>query len=277
MRLSELITIYLAAAAPFGVIYFLRSLDNASTSRHALASVAAALGWPLTAALLFKSSRTLRRSGQDQGLSRDERRTELAKRALSNSLRRVEDLLLPAALPAEAARYSMFAAREALERYVGLTIAALDVDVNDAPSEREMEICRLAGRKDQDLITAGRCIHRGNVTRLLAHHRRARAKLVESLTDVRGTVANGSTPRSVSTPSEISEALISSLASAIELCSMLNDQRTVQEIAQLLDLECKRLRRLEAEADRRSREVESGSAAASLVFPASTAGLDAGL
>ena len=48
MRLSELITVYLAAAAPVGVAYFLRRPDNARPFAHLLRAAAAALVWPLT-------------------------------------------------------------------------------------------------------------------------------------------------------------------------------------------------------------------------------------
>ncbi|HKP71570.1 MAG TPA: hypothetical protein VJT82_01450, partial [Pyrinomonadaceae bacterium] len=47
MRLSELVIIYLAAAAPFGVTYFLRQPAHVPRTRVLFAAASTALLWPL--------------------------------------------------------------------------------------------------------------------------------------------------------------------------------------------------------------------------------------
>src|SRR5437588_396514 len=59
-----------------------------------------------------------------------------------------------------------------------------------APTPRELELCRIAGRAGDDLLAAGRCVHRRNVTRLLAHRERSRSELVHALADVRDLARN---------------------------------------------------------------------------------------
>ncbi|HEV2762695.1 MAG TPA: hypothetical protein VGV38_06845, partial [Pyrinomonadaceae bacterium] len=83
MRLSEIIVIYLAAAAPVGVVYFLsRTHAHAPSPRVVTRAAAAALAWPFTlAALWFERRRaSARRSPQEarrQGGRRlDEARAE---------------------------------------------------------------------------------------------------------------------------------------------------------------------------------------------------------
>lgn len=258
MRLSEFITIYLAAAAPFGVAYFLRANARGRAATLALArAAAAALLWPLTALVLLRAS--AEGGGEpeqsDELLTGDERRIEQARRALVNSLRGVEDVLESGrAACGEAERHALFAAREAVERYVGLTLAARGADAEAAPTEREMELCRLAGRAGEDLLTAGRCVHRRNVTRLVAHRERARSELVHALAGARETVIGFQTtlPRDAAAGAEISEALLHSLARAVELLSLLDDRGAVLAAARLLDAECARLRRLEARAEEKT-------------------------
>ncbi len=69
MRLSEFITIYLAAAAPFGVAHFLRCETRGGHRARALTrALVAALLWPLAAFVMF-------------GKSKDESREEAGERA----------------------------------------------------------------------------------------------------------------------------------------------------------------------------------------------------
>src|SRR5205814_10533968 len=82
-------------------------------------------------------------------------------------------------------RHALCAARECVERYAGLALACAGAREDAAPAPRELELCRIAGRAGDDLLAAGRCVHRRNVTRLLAHRERARSELVHALADVR--------------------------------------------------------------------------------------------
>lgn len=248
MRLSEFITIYLAAAAPFGVAHFLRSHARGGRDARALMKATlAALLWPLAALVMFRRTKAEDQDGPHEHAPEAERKIERTKRAVVGALREVEDSLAPATgAEAERERHAFFAAREAVERYVGLTLAARGLDADAAPTAREMELCRIAGRTGDDLVNAGRCVHRRNVTRLHAHRERARAELLHSLAATRETA--GARQSSAAQPARAStcEALIQTFSRAIELLSLLEDRAAVLRVARLLDAECARLRSLEA-------------------------------
>lgn len=253
IRLSEFITFYLAVAAPFGVAHFMRSQAHGRNAARTMATaVVAGLLWPLTAITMLRGSLNKGADAATDNASDGERRIELAKRALANSLHAVEDVLESALGECgEAERHTLFAAREAVERYVGLTLATRGTNAGALPTAREMELCRIAGRTGDDLLNAGRCLHRRNVTRLVAHRERARAELVHALAAMRETanacLTNTAQGACLSTP--ISEAMIRALARAVELLSLLEDRSAVLQVARLLDAECQHLRRLEAEGE----------------------------
>lgn len=153
--------------------------------------------------------------------------------------------------------------RESVERYAGLALAAIEINPDDAPGKREMELCRIAGRTGDDLLLAGLCIQRRNVARIKAHGERARAELVHLLAEVREIVDAAClnarlNPSSMAT---LSEAILKTYGRAIEMFSLLDDRGAAMSVARLLDVECARLRRLEASVAEESR------AAAAAVAP----------
>lgn len=266
MLLSELAIIYLAAAAPFGVRHFLnRQTLDTRRPRSIAQATAAALAWPLTA-LLFLFSRPCARSAAtepEEDFARDERKVEHAKRATVNALRSVEDLIAERGLCDEAERHTLFAARACVERYVGLALACAAAREDAAPTPRELELCRIGGRVGDDLLAAGRCVHRRNAARLLAHRERSRSELVHVLADVRQLAhktyppprpfysaesAEGVDAKRLSDSKQISGSLLHALARTIEMLSLFDDRTTVASVTRLLDAECARLRRLGAEA-----------------------------
>lgn len=283
MRLSELTIIYFATAAPFGVASFLRQPARGARRFRALSRAAgAALLWPMTALLLLLgrggASPAAPAEGADaQDGALDEARIERTKRELTNALREVEDVLDEAGGDErdeatggvrvggrEARRFAMFAARESAERYVGLALACAGAREDADPSERELELCRLAGGAGDDLLLAGRCIHRRNVTRLFAHRERARAEFIQALAGVReaaGQFGEGTSPGETSAAARrASESLLRALARAFELLSLLEDEEAARRAARLLDAECARLRGLEAAgACEESEDVRKGA------------------
>jgi hypothetical protein len=263
MLLSELAVIYLSAAAPFGVARFLEDHGRVKRPARRLAGSAAhALAWPLEARRLFTEYARARQASRarakglsraDESLSPDARRAERVKRSAVNSLREAEDLLLEArGTLAESERHALFAAREGLERYAGLSLACAESREDETPSEREMELCRIAGRAGDDLLLAGLCVHRRGVTRLLAHRERARSELLHALAAA-CEVARGVEGK------RVSGALLRALGRAIELMSLFDDRAAVVSAARLLDAECARLRRLEAEGARARRAAPEGA------------------
>jgi hypothetical protein len=258
---SQLAIIYLATAAPFGVTHFLDRRAPHKRRASALAkAAAAAFAWPLTAFLFLRKRAALRTGrpvGDDRCLSHGERSVEQVKRETVNSLLAVEDILLGACgFKSEAERHALFVARASVERYAGLALACADADADADASARELELYRVAGSEDGDLLVAGRCVHRRNVTRLRVHRERARAELVHALAGVREVAHTVyATSQPVYSPAradehaakQISEALLQALARAVELLSLFDDRAAVLSVARLLDSECARLRRLEVD------------------------------
>jgi hypothetical protein len=275
MLLSELAIIYLAAAAPFGVARFLEEqTDNSGATRRLLKSAVAALAWPLAAPrMLLGRGRAAGVERTDETREHFERRVELVKRSAVNSLREVEDLLVDSFGVTglrEEERHALFAARESVERYAGLSLASASASEADAPTERELELCRIAGRAGDDLIVAGRCVHRRSVTRLLAHRERARSELIHALagacevTHNFHTSAGGVYSRmqgdGVGGRVRVSEAMLRALARSIELMSLFDDRGSVVSAARLLDAECARTGRLaRADDDATRAEAKEGA------------------
>ncbi|HEY0077540.1 MAG TPA: hypothetical protein VGB73_02765 [Pyrinomonadaceae bacterium] len=253
MRLSEIITVYLAAAAPVGVIYFLRQ-SSAHRTRTLLGAFVAAIVWPLAlVAFRLERTRSLKTPGdaEREGASvnrQGEERIERAQRGLLSALARVEDASEQYATGDENFRQMMFNARSGLERYVGLALAAAEADAEAAPTKREVELCRVAGRAGADLELAGRCIHRRNVRRLVEHQERARLELLHAFAELRDLSAPhraGEEKENRTAARRLSESIIETYARAIELLSTLEDRPGTLGVARLLDAECARLRRLE--------------------------------
>ena len=262
MLLSELAIIYLAAAAPFGVARYLKGqTEERGAARRLLKSAASALAWPLAAPrMLLGRARADVGGREDEARVHAERRVELVKRSAVNSLREVEDLLVDSCGDTgmrESERHALFAARECVERYAGLSLACAEAGEAEAPSERELELCRIAGRAGDDLVVAGRCVHRRSVTRLLAHRERARTELIHALagacevTHKFHASAAGVYSRSQGGGGErarVAEAMLRALARAIELMSLFDDRVSVVSAARLLDAECARANRLARDA-----------------------------
>lgn len=251
MILSEIFIIYLAAAAPFGVArFFSERSGGAGTGAALLKSAGAALAWPFTSLpRLLRRATSRREDGGETlgGFAPDEQRVEWVKRAAVNSLRALEDLLADArALEGEAERNAFFAAREGVERYAGLALACASASADARPSAREVELCRIAGRGGDDLLVAGRCVHRRNVTRLFAHRERAGAELIKALAAVRELARRARVtslgerlrPGDVA---PISEALLLALSRAAELIALFDERPLVDAAACLLEEESARL------------------------------------
>ena len=248
MILSDLFIIYLAAAAPFGVSRFLSEQAGGARTLPALVRGAgAALAWPFTSLprLVGRASRRGARAAASEGRDPFEERVERSKRAAVNALRAVEDALEDANLiKDEAGRFALYAAREAVERYAGLALATKGAGTEARPTAREMELCRIAGRGGDDLLTAGRCVHRRNVTRLVAHRERASAELVQALDAVRELAREPhTTPRPLHLEEQlragdlarISEALRRARSRAVEMATLLGDGATADALSRLPD------------------------------------------
>lgn len=251
MRLSEAITIYLAAGAPFGAYNLLRERTSRSRFHTFLKATRAAIFWPLAAAkILFP----LKSQGMGKQASKAvweneeffEKITQAQRQQLASlqSLIRLTQELSGA--ERSNAEHAFYRVREIVERYVGLTLAAAGSDSQARPSEREMELCRISGRSGEDLSLAGLCVHRRNTARLITHQARARTELLHALAEIR-ELAGISTPSlNEKAARHLSVALVRFYSYAFNLLSLLEDETAAGGVARLLDAECWRLRRLEA-------------------------------
>ncbi len=259
MQLSDTITIYLAVGAPFGVNFFLREQTRKGTgrARSVLKAAGAGLLWPLVAVASLLARRTAAgaaaplASTAERERAIDERtsvKIAAAQRQLFAALERVSELAPATAAGSEELEQNMRAVREGIEKYVGLTLALAEIRLDDKPAEREMELCKIAGRAGDDLLLAGRCIHRRNLSRLIAHHARSRTELLHSLAAVRETGREQSLPplQDATDARHLSVAVLRFYAQAINLLSLLEDETAAMRAARLLDAECARLRKLEA-------------------------------
>jgi hypothetical protein len=286
MIVSDLFIIYLAAAAPFGVARFLSEHTGGAATHTALFKAAgSALAWPFTSLpRLLRRLASIRSEESDaaERLAPDERRVEEVKRAAVNALRAVEDQLAEAgALDEEPERHKLYAARECVERYAGLASACAAADADARPTRREMELCRIAGRGGDDLLVAGLCVHRRNVTRLVAHRERAVAELVQALAAVRESsrkiyphapAAYASEHLRAADPRRISEPLARALSRVVELLSLFDERAALVSVARMLDAECGRALRAESAAVVAEGGLEGGEPCTTQAVPTAFAG-----
>jgi len=258
MRLVELITVYLASAAPVGVWFFLRLSPRARRSQRLTFASAAALLWPLVIISHYLTRETWSRrinamtkkyshTANDSSLPRA--RADEFERGLLDALHGLEDAARDAC--GEHAGPTADAARNAcatVERFTGLTLAAARADFGGEPAESELELARVSGRAGADLEAAGRCVHRRNVARLQAHRRNARVELLHALADLPDTFAPSllARPADFRASRRLYAALLPVYGRSIELLSLFDDSRCVQTLARLFDSSAARLRQLDA-------------------------------
>ncbi|MCA1556222.1 MAG: hypothetical protein LC747_05980, partial [Acidobacteria bacterium] len=247
MLLSEIIIIYLAAAAPFGVANFLQRPADVSGTRSLLYATGAALLWPLI--LLSRplaekklSLRELHAPEQNASLSR-ELQIDEAQRALLSVLYQTEDLARNiSSSNTEATRESVRAVIASVECYVGLSLAA--AGTSEEASPRETELCRIAGREDDDLLIAGRCHQRRNLARLKAHQAQSRLELLHTLAELREVCERIQTATTNQHAARrLFATLLEAYARAIDLLSLFEDERAAMRVARLLDTAGARLLR----------------------------------
>jgi hypothetical protein len=272
MLLSELIIIYLAVAAPFGVANFLQRPARVPHTSSLLHATGAALLWPLT----LLSSRSLRRknfggaepveftsevspshelqvsSSRERQVSVSrEQRTEAARRALLSSLYRTGDLAEEVAgANTEAARVAVSETLASVECYVGLALAVADADEETVRVPRETELCRISGRSGDDLHIAALCHRRRNLARLHAHQAASRLELLHALAELREvfehTLATTTTDMHAATH-PLFASLLETYARAVDLFSLFGDERAAGKVTRLLDAACAPMRRMEAQ------------------------------
>lgn len=252
MRLSEAITIYLAAGASFGVYNFLRPQNPASRFHTWLRATHAAILWPLAAARILVSRLRPGKAGHASETTEPataqlvEKIAQAHSSLLASLYKFVERAQVSSSGKSESVELASRTVREIVEKYVELTMAAAETSLDAPPSGRELELFRVAGRRGDDLLLAGRCIHRRNIARLVVHQARARTELLQALAGIREIGTAETALMNVSAARHLSVAVVRCYVYAFDLLSLLEDESAAMSVARLLDAECMRLRRLEA-------------------------------
>jgi hypothetical protein len=266
MRLIEFITIYLAVAAPFGVVFFLRRPAHQLTARAALRATAAGLLFPFTLlAQAFTPRDAASGASHAAGIEPQEARVEASQSALAAALHAYEDRAREVGgahgTQAADAAHALLAT---VERYAGLTLALAQADPEGELDERETELARVAGRAGDDLEIAGRCVRRRNLSRLQEHQAQARLELLHALAALQDDSDGlARTRRSdLAASRHTTAATLRIYERAFDLCLHLEDARGVQSLTRLLDATRARLyRHREADAARTSpRQGSTGEA-----------------
>jgi hypothetical protein len=274
MRLSQLITIYLAAAVPVAVLFFLRRHGDAARARSIARATAAGLFFPFTlAAYALARGNVIAANASTHTPEPHDERIESARKALVAALHAFEDRAREAG--GRRADDSVRAAHDltsTVERYAGLTLALADAEPDGEPDERETELARVAGRDGEDLEIAGRCVRRRNASRLRAHQAQSRLELLHALAGLQDAIEGLDHSRTVrqsraadrsyryasASARQLSAALLRVYERAFDLLLLLEDARAVRTLVRLLDATRARLYRHREEVPHAAHEDATG-------------------
>ena len=184
MRVSEIITIYLAIGAPFGVYYFVQTGMRRNSFKVFFKSLAAIFMFPLFGFEPFRRKffGKQTRSTNLETNSNSEKLEQLQRRMCRDFIAQSEFALpLQTNLITGHSSLSLFDFREILERYIGLTLALNGSVIDSGFTKPETEIFQIAGRTKEDLQLAARCLHRKNYQRLQVHQIQARRDFLRVL------------------------------------------------------------------------------------------------
>jgi hypothetical protein len=253
MRLIELITIYLAAAAPVGVIVFLRdSARDDSRARTIARALAAGLLFP---AALFAYALKLRRNARGtHDAETHDAKIVSAQGALIIALHNFEDRARETGdRHAKETIDAAHALGAQVERYAGLTLALAHAEPAGELDERETELARIAGRTGDDLEVAGRCVRRRNLSRLRERQSQSRLELLHALAELQDSISLFAEPRAPrhahndntasASVQRVAVALLRVYERAFSLFMLLEDERGAQTLTRLLDATRSRLYR----------------------------------
>jgi hypothetical protein len=250
MRWSEAITIYLAVGASFGVSRYLCAANQIKSRRRAIVEgICAALLWPLAAAAIL-TERLRHMNEQEAAEDTSVRaRVEDAGRAFLLSVNEMlEAERASCATKREAMEHTLYALRDGAEQYVELAGMQAEVYEEGAPAAHEMELARIAGYRGDDLLLAGRCAHRRNVSRVRTRYERERARLLRKLAELREEEGKSLTSRrndaNGAWQHRMSEARLKVYMRAIDLFSLVEDEGAARSTAELMNAECAALRLL---------------------------------
>lgn len=171
MNLRDLLIIYLACGAPFGVYFFLQNRNHLESNILWLKSLLRFVFWiPFAIQMVARKSlfTNLYNSGFDQFSNLDAQK-ELEIEEIKKFFENI--------LAEKAFKLAIFEFREIFDRYTGLSLE-IQSENNDA-SPAEKEIFRITNHSHKKLAEI--CLHRRNRKRLTFHQKLARQDFFEIL------------------------------------------------------------------------------------------------
>jgi hypothetical protein len=173
MNFNDLIIIYLACGAPFGVYYFLQNRHTNDYQTLWLKTVVNFIFWIPFALRILSENKALKKLfgnifDQQIGLdAENEKKTFMLRKNLETAIIRnipQNKNNIP--------KLSVFEVREVLERYTGLTISCKSEKKNPQYSQEENEFYKISAHLNPKLASI--CIERRNRKRLSFHQTQAR-------------------------------------------------------------------------------------------------------
>jgi hypothetical protein len=244
MRTIDVIVIYLAAGAPFGALRLVQGSGGLLNPRNLLQAVSAAFVWPSSVLSSLRRQRRLRqpRRARPEAHYVEQRASDEVCEARNHavvSLNLLQDRIV--SVGSDHLANISRDMRDALEKHIELTFAVAESSADDMPDDSELELFRVAGRKDEDLHIGGRCIHRRNVARLQAHLARSGLGLRRALSELCRLIRalDIPVPGFEHRTGTKEEELAVFLAGVNRVLTLLKDDASATAVAQLLDREYK--------------------------------------
>lgn len=263
MRLSEAITIYLAAGAPVTVNRYLAKRKGEGSALSLLRATSLGLVWPLAVLriLLIGYGRTLFEAKEDHISQECEARIQNAKRNVLASLHGMREFADSIGnTPHEDLERAVCVLHESIETYVGLAPSIEESSEVPAPNESTMELFRVAGYTGNDIAVAATCANRRNAARIMRHHNRARVQMVHAVADICDAVESICTSMSIKGTVVRQLCLASTEISklTINLLVLIGDEATATRIAELLNHGSLQPRRIRHNETRENLSPDSG-------------------
>jgi len=227
MRLSDIITIYLAIGAPFAVHFILHNKEK--SPKAFWKAVGVMFIFPFILIRHFLSKR-LKREHKNHN-----EKLEQTKRSAFAALNEIQDRS-KGIKESKSIERLIFVIRENVEKYSGLSLVAEQVDESDEPSKHEKEVFRISGCESGELKNAACCLHRRNVRQIISQRNRARKDLLHTLSEIEEVMDESKALLMDSSLSrQINEPLSRLYKNAIEVFLQIEDENAAEIVTRLMN------------------------------------------
>ena len=199
MNISDIIIIYLACGAPFGVYFFLQNRKKLISSQLWLKSFFTVFVWIPYAFFILN----------DFATNNQQKKQIAEQNLLDESLKRIQKEFLDIKTSG-LNNLSVFELREVLDRYVGLTMVS-DFE-QKTPADSENELLRISLRQNSQ--TAAKCLHRQNLKKFKFHQTLARQDFLKVILILKNSNSDSRNIQKLS----------------LEMICLLNDEEAVEPL-----------------------------------------------